>query len=344
VRCEALLSRSAHLLNRYAIGATTATPCDIVIVHPVGSMCFVRTRTAGLALVALASACSYHPIELADHGPVVDVAAGTADTCIVHEDGTVGCRGSIYDVYGERPPAEALHGLVGNRYAQVGSMCGLNDADELRCWGFLNHHAGLDQVPAGPHASPSLCLSSAVALDSQARVEVWGSSPPADYPLPTEALVSVATDCVDVCGITTKGEISCAVATRTVAWDLIGPPMGAPFVAISASAHRFCGLDEVGRVLCQGGGVPEDLSEVVEVASISGGACVLRANGEIRCFSPGDRPIVAEVPEGVFTAMDVGETHACAVRDDGEVLCWGEGHDGGDRGLAGEFQYADEAY
>ena len=50
-----------------------------------------------------------------------------------------------------------------------------------------------------------------------------------------------------------------------------------------------------------------------------GNVCVLRADGSLYC---GSHRLTS--PDGLFTSVSVGGRHACGVRTDGTVVCWGE--------------------
>lgn len=49
--------------------------------------------------------------------------------------------------------------------------------------------------------------------------------------------------------------------------------------------------------------------------------CVIHLDGTIECAGLKDK--LSRPPSGRFVQMDVGHDHACAVRADGSVACWG---------------------
>ena len=72
--------------------------------------------------------------------------------------------------------------------------------------------------------------------------------------------------------------------------------------------------------------------------SPSVGACAVRVDGLLVCWGEGHAPVWSEeLPAGFFTRVAVAWTHGCAVRVDGTVVCWGA--DGGPEvaAPAGEF-------
>ena len=49
-------------------------------------------------------------------------------------------------------------------------------------------------------------------------------------------------------------------------------------------------------------------------------ACALRTDGTIACWGADD---LLEVPAGAYTAVAAGFAHACAIGADGAIACWG---------------------
>ena len=52
----------------------------------------------------------------------------------------------------------------------------------------------------------------------------------------------------------------------------------------------------------------------------SRGYCVLGADASVRCGGAG---LDEGTPVGEFTKVAAGEEHACAIRTDATVVCWG---------------------
>ena len=115
-------------------------------------------------------------------------------------------------------------------------------------------------------------------------------------------------------------------------------PPGGVFVDIAASSLRTCGVREGGELVCWGRewrslGGPEVLpsGRFVKVSLGAGHGCAIAADGSLACWLDGrleDRDLLArsswvQVPEGSF--VDVSAPALCAVRDSGELACWGRG-------------------
>ncbi len=96
---------------------------------------------------------------------------------------------------------------------------------------------------------------------------------------------------------------------------------------VSTGPLASCALIEDGSLLCWGespvaDGVPSGEFSQVSVGLV---ACALRTDGAVVCWGDDtfDGGIIAGVPEGRFTRVDVGELAACALDEAGTPLCWG---------------------
>ncbi|MCW3004781.1 MAG: putative family exoprotein, partial [Conexibacter sp.] len=67
-------------------------------------------------------------------------------------------------------------------------------------------------------------------------------------------------------------------------------------------------------------------------------ACALRSdNGAVECWGGNWLNQRSSRPGGSFTKVDTGWVHACAVRADGSVACWGPNDSGNTVPPAGTF-------
>jgi alpha-tubulin suppressor-like RCC1 family protein len=149
---------------------------------------------------------------------------------------------------------------------------------------------------------------------------------------------------------------------------------GRTFTALTASLRHSCALDASGAAACWGGGAAGQLGDGSRTssstplavaaasplarlsASLAGGVtCGLTTDGRALCWGQtgegqlgtGTALVAAYTPVAVngalrFTAVGVGESHACALTAAGEAYCWGNnwfgqlgvGSAGGAGGLA----------
>jgi alpha-tubulin suppressor-like RCC1 family protein len=132
------------------------------------------------------------------------------------------------------------------------------------------------------------------------------------------------------------------------------------WVRLSAGGTHTCGLRATGRVYCWGddsygqlgNGVGGDsttpalvnttITDFTSVAAGDGTTCGRRANGRLYCWGRDDAgqlgdnptPLDAQTPKLVgggftdWTGVDVGITHACGVRANGRLYCWGADTEG----------------
>ena len=126
----------------------------------------------------------------------------------------------------------------------------------------------------------------------------------------------------------------------------IGPPEDAAtgFTAISARRSHTCAIRTNGEIECWGkngyywerpatgetgftetGQADAPPGNFRAVAAGWNHTCAIRDTGEIACW--GDT--LGAPPEGSYTAIAAGDFHTCAIRaSSGEIECWGEDHNG----------------
>ena len=123
----------------------------------------------------------------------------------------------------------------------------------------------------------------------------------------------------------------------------IGP--AAPrYVAVSASYNGTCAIRESEEIACWGAdwgtGLPDGSYTAVSVGWNH--ACAIRTNGELVCWGSNGYPTwdpetettifiqtgVIDAPEGSYTAISAGGHHTCALRESGEIACWGDNEHG----------------
>ena len=70
-------------------------------------------------------------------------------------------------------------------------------------------------------------------------------------------------------------------------------------------------------------GTPVGGGGFTQISSGANHACGLRANGSIACWGSNVFGQATPPTTGVFTSMSSGDAHTCALRNDGAVVCWG---------------------
>jgi alpha-tubulin suppressor-like RCC1 family protein len=235
--------------------------------------------------------------------PVTDairIAAGQLHTCIVHKTGTVSCWGENQDGQlgdgtsnNRSPVAVAVKNVTG----AIGIACGANFSCALlgsggvSCWGNgLGGQLGTGVAQLQPLAQPVVMLSDAVAISA-------GES----------HMCAVKSDGSVVCwGDNFNGQLGTNDKTTRTVPTLISTLDGIALVA--AGSRSTCALKNSGAVLCWGAN---------ELGQLGSGA----ANA-----SPNPSPTVVSGLDA--KKLWAGKDHACAVRKDSSVACWGAGTNG----------------
>ena len=240
------------------------------------------------------------PQRVAGIDDAVAIASGLSHTCIVHRPGTVSCWGSNF--FGQ------LGDGTEQRSSKPVKVVGLSDATAL----------------AGG-------TSFTCALRSDRTVACWG----ANY----------------------SGQLGDGTKDKRATPAPVEGLTGA--VAIAAATDHACAVIDDGEVMCWGGNSEGQLgigsttesltptkltalSDIAQVAAAARFSCARQASGRVYCWgnnefgqlgngspTPAPNPSPILVP-GVGDAVFIwtGFEHACAVRKDGAIACWGSAGEG----------------
>ncbi|WP_169337336.1 putative Ig domain-containing protein [Rudaea cellulosilytica] len=284
-------------------------------------------------------------------GPYISIAAGDAHTCALRTDGDLVCWGkgaphagqtiagpfvsvsaSGYHiaalradgsvaVWGDSPPQAVLAGPYVSVSAGSLHTCALKADGDLMCWG-----RGADAGPpiAGPFVSVSAGLHHTCALKADGRMVCWGAysnwfdeAPQypgeKNYELLAGPYVSIATGADATCGLKADGSAWCFGRGHMIAHAYRFPPTTAsagPFVSIAIGFYHTCLARANGSVACWGAGAHDDLYFY-----------------DVRQSRP---PEELNGTVGVlgFGQIAAGNAHACQVRPDGTLGCWGQNNYG----------------
>lgn len=96
--------------------------------------------------------------------------------------------------------------------------------------------------------------------------------------------------------------------------------------------HYGCAIEQEGRLGCFGyhesalGPAPEGRYRSVSVASgwLGDSACAVRSDGEAVCWAKSAEDRLSP-PPGPWRSLSVGFREACGLRPDGQMVCWGQG-------------------
>lgn len=135
----------------------------------------------------------------------------------------------------------------------------------------------------------------------------------------TGPFTRISTGGYQTCGLNVDGTIACWGDNTDVTANV---PDG-KYVDISAGDEHVCAIDTANQLHCWGN-MSAELQAVpnVRVKSVSAGVdfdCAIRKNNsQPVCWGS-----LTGAPATALKALAVGNTHACAVRTDGALQCWG---------------------
>jgi hypothetical protein len=206
------------------------------------------------------------------------------------------------------------------------NTCAVRNDGAVECWGdasgalikLPDSNQGFVQVAVGGGAGNS----DACALRKDGSVACWGN-----ITQPSVALVSLSLDDDAACGVQPDASISCW------GFDPFGatsPPALSGYSAVALGGQLSCGVHLDHSLACWGSSaavakVPANLKDVAQVCARSGTACARHDDGSVECFGFGGY-VSTEVPapNAGFVDVTCGDYHACALRQDGTAVCWGE--------------------
>jgi cysteine-rich repeat protein len=173
--------------------------------------------------------------------------------------------------------------------------CGLREDGHIQCWGD-NFYGKQTEAPSGEFSQISAGLTHTCALRTNGTITCWGIGS-SSLVVPDGEFTQVTAGGIDACGLRANGHVECWSYGD---WITIDVPAGT-FESITSSGH---GLTQAGyRHL----------------------GCGIRPNKTIECWGNAEYGLL-DPPEGEFTSVSAGGEQACAVRTDGEVVCWGHGY------------------
>lgn len=299
---------------------------------------------AGLALCSAAVADAAPEAELPElppgfHSDVdeVSVAVGEYHACAIEYDdaseigGPIRCWGSNAEGQATPPGGAFMQVSAGNMHS-----CALRLDQTVACWGRRQERF---RSPPGLYVQVSCGFTHTCAVTVDAKLRCWGERGLGSNDAPDGRFVQVSSGRDHDCALRATGEAVCWGSDRNGRLDA---PRGVLFKQVSAStAWNSCGVALEGDVRCWGGereGRGEADDRAGRYKQVSAGRrhnCAIRAeDGRIECWGYLSPHLAAQgqgarVRGAAFDLISLGNTFACGVTMDSEVLCWGS------RGTAG---------
>jgi len=280
----------------------------------------------------------------------VHVAVGRDFSCALRRGGAISCWGNnedgqLGDGGGVKPGALSLEAVAVQRLANITQIslgeyhaCALDEAGDVSCWG----NAGNGQVGSDAERAFNLALpieqlkrvrevasgaNHVCALEQRGTVKCWGRN--------------------------TEGQLGDGVrGSKLKPVDVAGLDDA---VHLGSGNNHTCAVREDGTLVCWGDNKslqlgaaagsdrkrvkPVDVPGVRDVKQVAGGdehTCALLRSGRVLCWGANARGQLGHEEEGAAraepkevkgltdaTQLSLGAAYSCAVRKNGEALCWG---------------------
>lgn len=252
-------------------------------------------------------------------------------TCGILTNGTLRCWGEM----SRRPPPDERFVAVAPGY---GHACGLREDGSISCWGAIDDDYSPDPAPEAssePFTSITAGFSHYCGLPADGSVVCWGSnydgraSPPDG-----EQFRAISAGHSDTCGLRMDGTAVCWGKYLNGLQTCSAPPDGTarcwgrrlmPGQESSPEDERFKAIS-VGTGFACAIHLDDDITCWGEIDRIGGWKWSERwQNGERIRVERADGPMQRHIA-GQFIALSSGDDHACALRSNGEVYCWGKSY------------------
>lgn len=295
--------------------------------------------------VATTGSYSAVPLEVPGITNAVAVTAGAMHSCALRATGELLCWGATtFGALGRGPAADGrvgpVTGLVPTRISARGGFttCALTAAGSVWCWGD-NSHAQLGIA--------ATTVSSDVPIQATSIVSATRISAGGDF----SCVIHGAQNAVACWGRNDLSQLGNTAGPDTPSPPAYRSPItGATHVA--AGSDFACARLSTGQVICWGDNSQNqkatagsltvaNLSTATNVVAGGQHACALLTSGQINCWGynsigqlGNDSTVNGATSQLVaggfsdFSAVAAGNHHTCARRTNGQVMCWGQNHEG----------------
>ena len=269
------------------------------------------------------------------------ISVGGGRACGLRSDGSVGCIGFGDDRVMSSPDGVTFSSIsVGKTHT-----CGIDREATAHCWGSNRHNQS--KPPQNERfISVAVGDTHTCGLREDRSIVCWGQEFSGVVPdLPRHLKYK---------SVSAGGEHTCAVRDNGTGdcWGVLHAGIGEPdlsrqYVQMAVGGKHVCALlsessAETGNVVCWAANNwnqarPSAGTQLVEITAGSTFSCGLRPDQTAVCWgenrtggyrtAEGERlpdRVSITAPEGMrFSMLDAGNFHACGLREDGTMLCWG---------------------
>ncbi len=285
-------------------------------------------------------------------GPFTTISGRQGNGCGLRPGGDVACWGGFAD----RAPPGRFEAIS----AAHGRVCGIRADHTLHCRPGPEQHERR-QAPGdtiivfrypGDSIAPSAAWFGALQPEGIPESLHW-----IQMPVPAGPFTALAAG--GLCGIRPDGKLDCWGTTEVNQnYDVLGAQLDSEttYETVAIGHGYWCGITAGGRLDCAGGTnwgafpadpqwgdahpPPPGLFTAVAVG-IERACAIHLSGGRIACWGPSADNDKHTPPTGASTTISIGETrrqtvqyypeyyqHTCAVRVDGEAVCWGDNDSG----------------
>jgi hypothetical protein len=219
---------------------------------------------------------------------------------------------------------EAPAGVYTELSAGAGHTCAIRQDQQVVCWG--DDRRGQLDAPEGHFTQVSAVADSTCGLRVDHIPVCWGAIAGLRPPPGQFVSVTAAGRWGRPCGIRFDGSVKCwGSGTYGEPPEWVGP-----LVDASLGDQRSCGVKIDGALACWDNRTKKDPYLAAgrpppsgTYAAVAGSGCGLLVGGAIDCQIRDYEGRDHEPPSGEFVRITRGVDHACAIRADGAVACWG---------------------
>ena len=266
--------------------------------------------------------------------PAIEV--GDEYSCYHKPDATVVCWGRYSEAH---PPGNI-------RFRQISAgrdtTCGVVQADDtIECYGHMTGE------PEGPYNTVTVDDHHACGIRSDDRsVRCWGTNSWGRATPPSSGqFIDVAASVLHSCALTVEYSIMCwGKDDYGDGGQVSDAPSTGKYQEVAADSEYACAIEKPvnryvrrakggGQIVCWGsdrfwiwetGRTLPPPGLFIDVAPGHQHACAIRTDLEIVCWGNDNNDVVSGAPSGQFIDISSGDWHSCALRANTyEVVCWG---------------------